>query len=171
MVPHGPAWHGTPRNPARMGATSEPMPVAGDPVKEDDVIAQIETDKVTLDVKYTAKEPGVVTQVMIAPGDVVQVGQMVANVEMGAVTPTAADVVPKAEAAPAAAPKPAAPAPTPKPAAAPVQVGAACSACCHRPGVGRGLMARPLVRRLPPHPHQLPPPSSSPRPPPRACLQ
>lgn len=47
---------------------------AGDAIKEDDVIAQIETDKVTIDVKYTAKAPGVLTALMVASGDVVQVG-------------------------------------------------------------------------------------------------
>ena len=46
----------------------------GDAIKEDDVIAQIETDKVTIDVKYTSKEPGVMTSVMVKAGDVVQVG-------------------------------------------------------------------------------------------------
>lgn len=92
----------------------------GDAIKEDDVIAQIETDKVTIDVKYTSKEPGVMTSVMVKAGDVVQVGQMVAAVEQGAVTPGAADVVPKAAptAAAAAAPAAAKAAPPPPPPAA-----------------------------------------------------
>lgn len=42
-------------------------------VKEDDVIAQLETDKVTIDVKYTGKQPGVITSLQIKPQDVVQV--------------------------------------------------------------------------------------------------
>ncbi len=88
--------------------------ITGDPVKEDDVIAQIETDKVTIDVKYTSKEPGVLKKVMIAAGDVVQVGQMVATVEQGKVTPSAADLMPKSETpAPVAAPKPTSPPPPP----------------------------------------------------------
>lgn len=37
--------------------------VAGDVVREDDVIAQIETDKVTFDIKYPSKTPGVVKEV------------------------------------------------------------------------------------------------------------
>ena len=37
------------------------------------MIAQIETDKVTIDIKYTSKESGVVTALHIAAGDVVQV--------------------------------------------------------------------------------------------------
>lgn len=101
----------------------------GDAIKEDDVIAQIETDKVTIDVKYTSKEPGVMTSVLVKAGDVVQVGQLVGAVEQGLVTPGAADVVPRAEPAPAAAaaaskaapppPPPAAKAAAPAPQAAP----------------------------------------------------
>ena len=41
---------------------------------ENDLIAQIETDKVTIDVKYTSKAPGVLSALMVAAGDVVQVG-------------------------------------------------------------------------------------------------
>jgi hypothetical protein len=37
------------------------------------VIAQLETDKVTIDVKYTGKEPGVLTSLHIKPQDVLQV--------------------------------------------------------------------------------------------------
>ncbi|EFJ47284.1 2-oxoglutarate dehydrogenase, E2 component [Volvox carteri f. nagariensis] len=90
----------------------------GDAVKEDDIIAQIETDKVTIDVKYTGKAPGVVSQVLINPSDLVKVGQQVAVVETGA-APAAA---PAAAAAPPPPPKPAAEAPKPPPApAAPKQ--------------------------------------------------
>lgn len=46
---------------------------SGDAVKEDDIIAQIETDKVTIDVKYTSKAPGVVSAMLVGSGDVVQV--------------------------------------------------------------------------------------------------
>ncbi len=89
----------------------------GDTIVEDEVIAQIETDKVTIDVKYTGKEPGTITQLAIAAGDVVQTGKVVCSVEVGKVTPTSADMMPAAPAAPkpaapaAAAPKPSAPAP------------------------------------------------------------
>lgn len=41
---------------------------------ENDIIAQIETDKVTIDVKYTSKAPGVLSALLVAAGDVVQVG-------------------------------------------------------------------------------------------------
>jgi pyruvate/2-oxoglutarate dehydrogenase complex dihydrolipoamide acyltransferase (E2) component len=92
--------------------------VAGDAVKEDDVIAQIETDKVTIDVKYTATAPGMIAELMVKEGDTVVVGQDIARVEEGV-----AEAKPAAPAA-AAAPQPAAaapppPPPPPKPAAAP----------------------------------------------------
>ncbi len=47
--------------------------LAGDVVKEDDVIAQLETDKVTIDVKYTGKQPGIINSLQVKPQDVVQV--------------------------------------------------------------------------------------------------
>ena len=40
------------------------VPRAGDAVKDGDVLAQIETDKVTIDVKYTEAEGGVLTKVI-----------------------------------------------------------------------------------------------------------
>lgn len=40
------------------------VPCAGDAVKDGDVLAQIETDKVTIDVKYTETEGGVLTKVI-----------------------------------------------------------------------------------------------------------
>lgn len=98
------------------------MLAAGDPVKEDDIIAQIETDKVTIDVKYTIKESGVVTHVLIAPGDTVSVGQLVASVDVGkeAAAAAAPAAAPASQPAPAAAkPAPAAAPATPKPAPAP----------------------------------------------------
>jgi pyruvate/2-oxoglutarate dehydrogenase complex dihydrolipoamide acyltransferase (E2) component len=92
------------------------------------VIAQIETDKVTIDIKYSNKESGTVTQLSIKQGDVVQVGKLVCSVDVGNVVPSVAEVMPKAEAAKpaaaakhapaakhAAAPKPAAAAPPPPP--------------------------------------------------------
>ncbi|MEW5303714.1 MAG: hypothetical protein WDW36_006379 [Sanguina aurantia] len=94
----------------------------GDAVKEDDVIAQIETDKVTIDVKYTGKAPGVVSSVNVKEQDTVEMGRLVAVVEEGVIAPKAAAEAPKPPAA--EAPKPAAAAaaakaePAHKPAAA-----------------------------------------------------
>ena len=91
----------------------------GDIVREDDLVATIETDKVTIDVRYTEKEAGVVASVGVAAGDTVGVGAPVAVVESGGVAaeekktePPAAEAA--APAAAAAAPKKAAkPAPPP----------------------------------------------------------
>jgi 2-oxoglutarate dehydrogenase E2 component (dihydrolipoamide succinyltransferase) len=86
----------------------------GDVVVEDDVIAQLETDKVTMDIKYQNKTPGIVKAIQAAEGDTVTVGQAFAVVEENA---DAAASAPAAKAEePAAAP--AAPAEAPKQAAA-----------------------------------------------------
>ena len=53
----------------------------GDVVVEDDVIAQLETDKVTIDVKYQNPVPGTVKSIHFAEGDTVEVGQAFADVE------------------------------------------------------------------------------------------
>lgn len=76
----------------------------GDVVIEDDVIAQLETDKVTMDVKYQEKVAGIVKEIKAAEGDTVTVGQVFAVVEENA---DAAPTKPKQE-APAAAEKSAA---------------------------------------------------------------
>jgi 2-oxoglutarate dehydrogenase E2 component (dihydrolipoamide succinyltransferase) len=76
----------------------------GDVVVEDDVIAQLETDKVTMDVKYQEKVAGIVKEIKAAEGDAVTVGQEFAVVEENA---DAAPTKPMQEAAAAAA-KPAA---------------------------------------------------------------
>ena len=48
------------------------------------MIAQLETDKVTMDIKYQQKTPGVVKSIEAAEGDTVTVGQTFAVVEEGA---------------------------------------------------------------------------------------
>eukprot|EP00890_Picochlorum_soloecismus_P000587 jgi/Picsp_1/1529/NSC_05007-R1_dihydrolipoyllysine-residue succinyltransferase component of 2-oxoglutarate dehydrogenase complex len=53
----------------------------GDSVFEDDVIAQLETDKVTIDVKYQRGTPGVIKSINFGEGDTVEVGQAFAVVE------------------------------------------------------------------------------------------
>ena len=95
--------------------------MTGDTIREDEVIAQIETDKVTIDVKYTGKEPGTITQLVIAPGDIVQTGMVVCSVDVGKVSPGAAEMMPaapKAAAVTGVAPAAAAAPPPPKAAAA-----------------------------------------------------
>jgi 2-oxoglutarate dehydrogenase E2 component (dihydrolipoamide succinyltransferase) len=75
----------------------------GDAVSRDEVIAKIETDKVTVDL--TAPSDGVLSQIKVKKGQTANVGDVVAYVEEGA----AAAAKPKAS----EAPKPEAPKPTP----------------------------------------------------------
>ena len=88
---------------------------AGDAVAEDEVIVQVETDKVTIDIRSPGA--GVVQEILVAEEDTVVVGQPVAKVELGA----AGAEAPKAEepAAPAA-PAPAAEEPAAQAAAPPL---------------------------------------------------
>ncbi|KDD74750.1 hypothetical protein H632_c1097p0, partial [Helicosporidium sp. ATCC 50920] len=58
------------------------IPVGGE-VTEDAVLAQLDTDKVSLDIKYTSKTPGVVREYKFAEGDSVRVGDVFAVVEEG----------------------------------------------------------------------------------------
>lgn len=100
----------------------------GQKVAMDEVIAQIETDKVTIDVR--ASTSGTVTEVLAKEGDTVSVGQKVATLAPGAGPEKQASAAPAAATAPAAAATPAneAPkataAPSPAPAAPKVASGA-----------------------------------------------
>jgi len=99
------------------GTLQEWQKKAGDFCAEGEVIAVIETDKVSVEVK--ARENGTLIEILAQPEDTVQVGQPLAKFKPGGEAPPKA--APKAEAPkPAAAPEPAAPAkaPTPAPAAA-----------------------------------------------------
>jgi len=96
----------------------------GDAVKDGDVLAQIETDKVTIDVKYTEAVGGVLKKVMVAEEDTVSVGQEVFIVDQGAEGGATSEAAPakKEDAAPAPkkeAPKKADPKVAPKQAAVP----------------------------------------------------
>lgn len=59
---------------------------AGDTVNEDDVLVQIETDKVTIDVRYTESQAGTLKEFLVKPEDTVTVGQEVAVVAKGEVS-------------------------------------------------------------------------------------
>lgn len=52
----------------------------GDILVEDDVVAQIETDKVTIDVRYTGTSPAKITELLVKDQDTVTVGQAVVKV-------------------------------------------------------------------------------------------
>ncbi|KRR11485.1 branched-chain alpha-keto acid dehydrogenase subunit E2 [Bradyrhizobium jicamae] len=126
----------------------------GDKVKSGDVIAEIETDKATMEVE--AVDEGTIAKILVPEGtqdvpvnDVIAVmagdGEDVKAASAGAGTAPAA----KPAEAPKEAPKPAAaaPAPTPAPAAAPAPAAQAAAA----PSKGNGharIFSSPLARRL-----------------------
>ncbi|KAL3154015.1 hypothetical protein ABBQ32_013568 [Trebouxia sp. C0010 RCD-2024] len=56
---------------------------AGDSVAIDDIVLQIETDKVTVDVRYTTGKPGKMKEMLVKEEDTVSVGQQVATVTEG----------------------------------------------------------------------------------------
>lgn len=51
----------------------------GDVVQDGDIVAQVETDKVTIDVKYSGP-PARITEMLVKAGDSVTVGQAVCHV-------------------------------------------------------------------------------------------
>lgn len=79
---------------------------AGDVVREDDILLQIETDKVTIDVRYTGSEPGTVKEILVSEDDTVSVGQEVVIVETGNVSDDDSAAEKPAEKEPEAAKKP-----------------------------------------------------------------
>ena len=56
---------------------------AGDVVKEDDVLLQIETDKVTIDVRYTEAQSGTIKEYLVKEDDTVTPGQEICVVDKG----------------------------------------------------------------------------------------
>src|SRR5215472_12288934 len=133
----------------------------GDKVKSGDVIAEIETDKATMEVE--AVDEGTLARIVVPEGTQdVPVNELIAvlasdgedvkaaGASAGAAKPAAAPAPAKAEAPPApkpaAAPAPAAAsAPAPQPAAAPAPQ--AVSAAAQADGHGR-IFSSPLARRL-----------------------
>ncbi|CAN5396269.1 pyruvate dehydrogenase complex dihydrolipoamide acetyltransferase [soil metagenome] len=122
----------------------------GDRVKSGDLLAEIETDKATME--FEAVDEGVIASIMVAEGtDNVKVGTVIATMngddEPAPATKAAA---PKAEAPPAEAPKPA-PA-TAAPTAAPAPVAAAAPAApvaaAAPTSSGDRVKASPLARRI-----------------------
>jgi pyruvate dehydrogenase E2 component (dihydrolipoamide acetyltransferase) len=114
----------------------------GDPVKTGDILAEVETDKATMDLESFFD--GVLVAVFIPPGSAVPVGAALCAVgKAGEKVAAPAPAAPQALAAPARAPA-ASPAPSPAPAAAP--------APAPRPAAARDPAARvrisPLARRL-----------------------
>jgi len=57
--------------------------ITGEAVGTDDIVLQIETDKVTVDVRYTTGKPGKLKEMLVKEEDTVAVGQEVAIVTEG----------------------------------------------------------------------------------------
>lgn len=108
----------------------------GDAVKQGDLLLELETDKVNLEI--SAESDGVIQEIVRQEGDTVQIGEVVGTIGEGSGAPAAAAPAPAAAApAPAA---PAAPAAAPAaPAAAPAPVAAA---------TGSAPLATPAARKL-----------------------
>jgi pyruvate dehydrogenase E2 component (dihydrolipoamide acetyltransferase) len=127
----------------------------GDTVKSGDVIAEIETDKATMEVE--AVDEGTIAKILVPEGtqdvpvnDVIAVmagdGEDVKAAGAGAAKPAPKPAEAPAPKAAAPAPSPAAATPAPKPAAAPAPQAAAASAP-QTNGQGR-IFSSPLARRL-----------------------
>jgi len=118
----------------------------GDTVKAGDVIAEIETDKATMEVE--AVDEGEITDILVAEGsEGVKVNTPIARLkyEDGAAAPAAKSDAPKAEAPEAAdAPKPA----TAKSEASPAVAAESPKAAPAKAADGGRLFASPLARRL-----------------------
>ena len=115
---------------------------AGDAVHVDEPVAELETDKVTLEVPAPAT--GVLSAVAVAEGATVGVNAVLATLEEGAAAEPKAEQ-PESPAAPAASPAPT-PAATPAPPATPAATPAASSAATSAAASAAPLS--PAVRRL-----------------------
>jgi len=122
---------------------------AGDTVQKDEIILDIETDKVSMEVP--APVSGVITQVLVEAGTTVEVGTVLAVIDDG----TTASADPPTVAAPAPEPAPAAPAPAPSAPAAPPSSSAAPMPSMSAATAGAQPVSRdghqrlsPAVRRL-----------------------
>ncbi|MFN3321228.1 MAG: pyruvate dehydrogenase complex dihydrolipoamide acetyltransferase [Allorhizobium sp.] len=120
----------------------------GDKVKSGDVIAEIETDKATMEVE--AVDEGIVAKIVVPAGtEAVKVNALIAILaeegeDVAAAAAGGGSAAPKAEAAPAPKPE-AAPAPAAAPAAAPAPAAAYAAPAASS---GERVFASPLARRL-----------------------
>jgi len=118
---------------------------AGDTVKSGDLMAEIETDKATME--FEAVDEGVIAEIVVPEGtDNVKVGQVIAILAAEGEDASAAKAAPKVEAPKTEAPKvEAAPAPAPSPAPA---VPATPAPASVSPASGDRVKASPLARRI-----------------------
>ncbi len=98
------------------GTVSRWLKQVGDPVKRDEAILEISTDKVDAEIPSPAS--GVLAEITVTEGQTVEVQTVVAVIETEGGAAAAPSAAP-AQASPAPAPAPAAPAPTPAPPPAP----------------------------------------------------
>jgi 2-oxoglutarate dehydrogenase E2 component (dihydrolipoamide succinyltransferase) len=110
----------------------------GDAVAMDEILFEVSTDKV--DSEVPSPVAGVVTEILAAEGDVVEVGQVLCRVGDADAAPVSAP-----EAAPAPEP---APVPEPEPVPAPEAAPAPDLADAPAPAATDGLILSPVVRRL-----------------------
>ncbi|MDI3315198.1 MAG: dihydrolipoamide acetyltransferase family protein [Mycobacterium sp.] len=104
----------------------------GDPVHKGDVLAEIETDKATMELE--AYDEGILTRILVAEGTTVPIGTPIAVIDSAPSAPGAAVATPPTPTAPGAPAAPAPPAPVaPPPGPAPADT---------------AVRATPLVRRL-----------------------
>jgi pyruvate dehydrogenase E2 component (dihydrolipoamide acetyltransferase) len=117
----------------------------GDTVKSGDLLAEIETDKATME--FEAVDEGVISGILVAEGtEGVKVGAVIATI---AGDGEAAAKAPAAKAAPAPAPAPVAEAAAqPVAVAAPVPVAAPAAAPVAKGNDGDRIIASPLARRM-----------------------
>ena len=123
------------------GTISAWLKKPGDQVSKGDVIAQIETDKATMDL--TAFEAGTLQEILAPEGSTVAIGQPVARIGSGKAAP-AGKASPPAEGSP-----PAEAAPAPEKAAPPAEVATAPSPPGDRPASVDGkTRASPMARHI-----------------------
>ena len=114
----------------------------GDTVASGDLLAEIETDKATME--FEAVDEGVIARILIAEGtDNVKVGEVIAIIAVDGeqVSDAPADAAPAPVSAPAAKAAEVAPAPVAAPASAPASENAAASS-------GDRIKASPLAKRI-----------------------
>jgi len=118
------------------GSVGTWLKAVGEAVEQDEPIVEIETDKVAMEVPSPVA--GVLTEQLVAEGDTVEIGALIARVD----TEGAATAAPALAGAPAAAPTSAAAAPVATPAAQPQQAQAAA------PAPADLMPMSPAVRRI-----------------------
>jgi pyruvate dehydrogenase E2 component (dihydrolipoamide acetyltransferase) len=116
----------------------------GDEIKKGDILAEIETDKATMDLE--AYEAGTLQQIMVQEGETVPIGQVVALIGTGAAVPQPAQPAPAKTGADGAGAAPA-PAPVERPPAAETSAQSKEPATIES-GERGAIKASPLARRM-----------------------